>query len=564
MRKVLRFLITLLLVYTANSLAKTAPALVIHGASGEAEQNLQTLLGDENLANKSPTELQRFIATIPERASTALQPFGYFNARVTTQLRYQHGKPQIVLNVKPGAALPVRSLDVQLTGMAIHDPALQKIMASLPLKVGQAFSAVDYDNAKKMLLDTALERGYFDARFTQAQVIINLQTYSATITLHFATGIRYHFGAISFSPTAFNTDFLARFAPFTFNDYYQADKLQKFQQNLAGGSYFKQVYVDAKTDQAVQQHVPITVQLTPLPRHQYTIGAGYGTDTGVRGLLNYESSRVTANGDRFKTTLEGAEIGYGLQADYIIPGKQPATDQYVFSALAQHRDEILGASNLQKIAASYVTRLDGWQQTLSLALQNESSTLQGQAIPTQLMLLPSASWSKTMKDDPVNPTRGARITLNLIGTPDLFGNTAFLQGKISAKVIYPLGQNRLVAHGALGYTFTQNVNNIPLSLQFLAGGTESIRGYPYNSIGPGANIMLASLEYRQHIKGNWYAAAFLDTGNVSNDLFAHIQRGPGAGLVWQSPLGTLELTLAQGMDSPGKPILLQFSMGPDL
>ena len=153
----------------------------------------------------------------------------------------------------------------------------------------------------------------------------------------------------------------------------------------------------------------------------------------------------------------------------------------------------------------------------------------------------------------------------MLGSPDLFGNATFVQAQLNAKAIYPIFvENRIVTRINLGYTVINHINQLPLSLQFLAGGSESIRGYPFNTIGPGTTLAVGSFEYRQHIKGDWYAATFFDAGNVTNGVLNRLKKGVGVGALWQSPVGTLELTLAKALDQPGQPLAVQFSMGADL
>lgn len=174
--------------------------------------------------------------------------------------------------------------------------------------------------------------------------------------------------------------------------------------------------------------------------------------------------------------------------------------------------------------------------------------------------------SRHTVDDPRHPKKAMRLRFMLQGAPDLFSNPAFVQADVYGAMIYPLGKDgRLVLRTELGVTAINNICTLPLSLQFRAGGPHSIRGYSYNSIGIGKNIFTGSIAYRHRIKKHFYATAFFDAGDVRNgNVFHSLKKGVGVGIVWQSLVGALSLTVAQAQDLPGKPWSVQFSMGPDI
>jgi len=182
------------------------------------------------------------------------------------------------------------------------------------------------------------------------------------------------------------------------------------------------------------------------------------------------------------------------------------------------------------------------------------------------MLLPSLNWSKVKSDDPLSPNRGYQLNIYLRGASKaLISNTNFIQSLIQGKTILPTSyMNRFILKGQLGYTLISDVNQLPLSLQFYTGGAQTVRGYPFQKIGPGRTLIMGSIEFQQRIKGNLYGALFMDAGNVSNGLINNLKKSVGVGLVWRSPIGALEVTLAEALDEPSHPKMLQFSMGPEL
>ena len=63
---------------------------------------------------------------------------------------------------------------------------------------------------------------------------------------------------------------------------------------------------------------------------------------------------------------------------------------------------------------------------------------------------------------------------------------------------------------------------LPLSLQLIAGGSDSIRGFDFQSIGPGKRKYVVSLEVQQQVVENWFVTGFGDLGYALKKRFNHI------------------------------------------
>ena len=183
------------------------------------------------------------------------------------------------------------------------------------------------------------------------------------------------------------------------------------------------------------------------------------------------------------------------------------------------------------------------------------------------MLSPYAHWLRVKSDDLLNPKHGNRISLTLRGAAKSFlSNVSFLQAQLDVKLLHQLTKNgRVVLRTSLGYVASDDFSELPLSLKFLTGGSQSVRGYKYQSLGPGRYLFTASAEYQHRIFDQWNGALFYDMGNAFNDLSnIKLKQSIGIGVIRETPIGPLEIAIAKPLDKPGQPIRLVFNLGPAL
>lgn len=498
---------------------------------------------------------------------SALQPFGYFNAKVTSQLTHQGNRWVANYSVELGPQIKIASLDIQLEGSGADNPQLQKFIANYPLKQGDPLHTKPYDDAKQKFFEIAQNQGYLDAQITQSEIRVDPFKQQAHIIVRFTTGPRFYFGPVTFKTKVLSQEFLQRYVPFSQGQAYSPDSLLKLQDDLSSSPYFNQVLISPMREETRDHQVPILVQLKPRPAQQYDFGVGYGTDTGPRGSLGIQLRHLTDTGQRFNTDIKASPVTTSLLANYIFPGRNPSTDEYRLFAGIGSDERGQGASNTKQIGTSYISTLGSWQQTIKLAYQIESFRLTPDSLnQSSQLLIPSIGWSKIKADNIIYPTKGysAHFTVRT-AVDDWVSDSRFIQARLQYKWITRFSENsRVLLRTDLGYTVAGNPDNLPLSVRFYSGGAKSVRGYSYQNLGPGRYLTEASAEYQHRIKGNWHGAVFFDMGNAYNNFNEDLKRGVGLGLVWVSPIGPINLSLAKALDEENQPILFQFSMGPDL
>ena len=108
---------------------------------------------------------------------------------------------------------------------------------------------------------------------------------------------------------------------------------------------------------------------------------------------------------------------------------------------------------------------------------------------------------------------------------------------------------RALSGAALGATQF----SLPPDQRFYAGGSGTVRGYRYQSVGPefadgnpegGINMEAVNLELRQRVGTNLGFVTFVDSGGVSSPSGSLYRVGVGAGVRYYTSIGPIRFDLA--------------------
>lgn len=522
----------------------------------------------------------RFLhAQAEETIRQALAPFGYYRPTVNSDLNLVDGVWQATYAITAGDRIMTSVIDIAVSGEADTDPAFLDAIENSSLKAGAPLLHEDYETLKQRFQVLASQRGYFDAQLKQGAIRIDLKKYEASVILHFDSGVRYFLGELSFRQDQpwLSEEMLARYSEIEPGQPYLADDLQQLQGDLSNTEYYKEVTLDVSPENADENHViPVVVNLVARNPTRYSLGAGYGTDTGARVKAGITRRRVNQSGHHFTGELLLSEFKYGLAGDYIIPGRDPRTDSWGIrgSLEDEHSDnnDYTSAS-----VGGYYRHRDGlWMKTYSLDYLVERFDVSDET-ETSNLLIPSVEWTRTYPsgmDERIYPDYGTLLQLSVRGAGEgVLSDTSFIQPMVSGKWIYSFSNStRLIARGAAGTTSVSDFDKLPTSLRFFTGGDKSVRGYAYNVIGPtvngdvvgGRHLLESSLEYEVPVSEKWSIAAFADIGDAFDDK-PDYKRGVGLGLHWRSPIGPVRLDLGHALDvPPGKQLRLHLTIGSDL
>jgi translocation and assembly module TamA len=197
------------------------------------------------------------------------------------------------------------------------------------------------------------------------------------------------------------------------------------------------------------------------------------------------------------------------------------------------------------------------EQRLSLQWQKEYLRPDGVAESVSIALVPNVMWTWRKVDNLLNPQLGTVIQAQIGGaTKAVVSDQNFLRLHSRVQQFIPLGKNNtLILHGEIGYTAAESRQGIPQDYLFRTGGTGSVRGYAYQSLGVkegaaivgGRYLAVGSIEATHWLDESWGVAAFVDAGDAVDSLQdVRLAVGYGLGGRWRSPAGPLGVDLAYG------------------
>ncbi|MDX1608634.1 MAG: autotransporter assembly complex family protein [Halofilum sp. (in: g-proteobacteria)] len=558
--------------------AAAGVAVEIEGVEGELRDNVRAFLGivqHEFPPDAAPDArmVRRLHQEAPAEIRRALRPFGYYRPEIEARLESGDEGWRASYRIEPGPPVRLVDVDLRVTGAAADDPAFDELIPSLPLVAGERLHHPDYETAKARLMELAADRGYLEAVWRQNVLRIDIDTLEARASLVLDSGPRYRFGEVRFERTVLGDEFLRRYLRFQPGDPFLAGRLLDLQYALDDSDYFRRVDVRARRADARDGRIPITVELEARPKHRYTFGIGFGTDTGPRVSVGRETRYLNERGHSLRMEAQVAAISTRLSGQYTIPLAQPWRERLELHSSLGDEEIGDGDSRQFELGGQLVTTGGGWQRTLSLDYQRSEDRLGGE-VATRNLVMPGLGLVRSRFDDLIYATRGYRLAIDWNGGTETFGSdVSFARLRLGTNGVYRVWDGgRVLGRLQLGKVWVDPFEDLPLSQRFYAGGDQSVRGFAYQSLAPenadgevigGRYLAVASLELEQLIAGNWGAAVFVDHGAAVNDLDDDLRTAAGIGLRYRSPVGVFRVDVAQATDGDESP-RLHLSLGVNL
>jgi len=583
-------------------------------ALNDALQSTSELLSLRKSAPVGPFGLMGRAQNDIGRLKTVLESVGYYQGSVAIKIdSLPLDDPRLGEELTSKSAKDEASVEVSFTlgpqyhlgNVELTGDVPENARKSLQLSPGAPAVAADVLAAADRVRQTLADDGYAYAKVDPPHAKENSSERVLNVSIHVTPGERYRLGDIHLAGLkTINESHVRKRLLIHSGEQYKASEIEKARRDLLGVGVFTQVTVELPPKPDPDGRIPLTFKFRERKGHAVGLTGAYSSDLGVSAGVNWLQREITGNADSLALSANVIDlggtasdgIGYDLNGKYSLPDwkTRDQTLQVQLGALRQSLDAydqtavttgvsvIRKLSQIWSVSAGFTAEREQIEQesppdlVQSAALGCPPNTVPpGDKTPeprctyhyTLLGLPLSATYNTTGQASPLTDAiKGVRATLLLTPTFSLGRPSArFVVTQLSASTYFDLeklglvqdpGRSVLALRALGGLAAGASQFSLPPDQRFYAGGSGTIRGYRYQSVGPvfndgnpigGTAINAGTIEYRQRIGAALGFAAFVDAGNVSqnlNPLKGELKVGVGAGVRYYTALGPLRVDFA--------------------
>ncbi|AOJ10967.1 autotransporter assembly complex protein TamA [Burkholderia mayonis] len=548
--------------------ALAAPAFAKYAVEIDAPRSVKSLLKQHldiaRFAKRDDLSVDQFeflVTATPQQVRELAATAGYFSPVVRTDVRTRGGERRVTVSVEPGAQTVVSAVDLTFDGPVASEDPKQETATRLAfsLKPGDAFTQSGWDDAKNAALKQLQARRYLGAKITASEARVDPRTREARLAVTFASGPTFTIGELDVSGVRRYPEKIVRNVnPLSAGEIYDAKRIAELQRQLQNTPYYASVAIDVSDDVARPLDTPVHVKVSEYQYNSVRGGIGYATDTGphIQGSYTY----LDTFGAAWPLSVSG-RIDQIQQYGQVQLSMPPGPRGWTNSILASYTNTNVSDTRIYsaRIGAQRTRAGQFIDYMYSLMFYQDRLDQNGAGPTTSRALVPQWAWTRRNVDDPLFPRSGNLIHAEAgFAVKGVLTDQTFIRGYARGQQYVPIGKRDLfVFRAELGGVFTSGSSSgVPASLLFRAGGSNSVRGYGYQSIGnsvdgsvlPTKYLVTGTAEYQHWFNRDWGAATFFDIGTATDAWGEKVfYPGAGVGVRWRSPVGPVNFDLAYGL-----------------
>lgn len=521
-----------------------------------------------------------------DRLQTVLQAFGYYQGKVTITI---DDKPLDDPGL-PGAieALPQEKSSTvnvvvelgplyRLRKVAIEGDMPEGTHATLGIASGEPAVAANVLKAQERLLTSLQEEGYALATVTPPVAYEDPGAQVLDVTYKVRAGPRVDIGEIEVKGLKdVHESFVRNRLLVHAGERYSPSKIEKARQDLLSLGVFSGVSVRTADQLDAAGRIPVTFDVQERLRHTVGLTAAFSTDLGASAKVTWSHRNLFGNAEQLNLAagvvgVGGSAttgLGYNVSAQFIKPDYLRRDQQFELNVGAvkqkldaYDQDALLAGVSLRRKFS------DLWSGSVGVAAEDERILQEGETRDYTLVGIPvNAKYDNTGVTNPLeDPLHGVRASLTVTPTESFGASSAtffIIQANASGYVdVGSLGwtapgKSVIALRGLVGTAQGASLFSLPPDQRFYGGGSATVRGYKYQSIGPqfpdnkpigGTSIDAATIELRQRLYDNFGAVAFVDAGQVgetSKPFTGTVHVGVGLGVRYYTAIGPVRFDVA--------------------
>jgi len=522
-----------------------------------------------------------------DRLQTVLRGFGYYQGSLTITIG---GRPLD----DPGLAAAIEELPKEteaavavaveigplyrLGKMAIEGETPEELRGKAGIASGDPAVAAEVLNAQQRLLTALQEDGYALAT-VDAPVAYedpSAQVLDVTLTVH--AGPRVNIGEITISGLQEVNESIVRTRLLVHTgERYSPSKIEKARQDLLSLGVFLGVTVKAADQLDALGRIPLTFDAHERLRHAVGFTAAYSTDLGGSVGATWSHRNLFGNAEQLNLSagVTGAGgratkgLGYNVTSQFIKPEFR-GRDQSLELNLGAIKQKLDAYDQDAVTAGAAINRKFSEVWSGSVGVSAEEERIVQETVPRDYTLVGvpvNVKYNSTGIINPLEDTlHGIRASLAVTPIRSFsHGNDAtFVVVQANAATYIDLasfgwttpGRSVLALRGLIGTAQGASLFSLPPDQRFYGGGSATVRGFKYQSIGPqfpdnkpigGTSIDAATIELRQRLSGNFGMVAFVEAGQVgenSTPFQGTVHVGAGIGVRYYTAIGPIRFDIA--------------------
>jgi translocation and assembly module TamA len=492
------------------------------------------------------------------------QSQGRFAATITASLDAAAAPAVLTYRIDAGPQFELRR--VVLTPAPGSDAAALPTPGQIGLTVPAPFAAKAILDAEAKITELLRDDARPFVKVDGRQVTADFASHGVTVTWTVDPGPRTGFGPVVFTgQTTVKASYLAGLVPWQRGAPYDARAVDRFRKKLTSLDLFNAVQVETGPVDPATGQAPIQVTLAERKHRTIKGGVNYTTDEGPGANLGWENRNLFGGGEKLVVSAAGSGIEQSGEASFDKPDF--ITPKELFRAKAKIANEDKKAYKGQNATATAIVRRQftesvsagaGLGYRASRIEEDQSRPWEDDARYGFVFVPVEATYDG--RDDVLDPQKGLLASASVApywGT--LAGGANFVRPEISLAHYLKLMEKPglvLATRVSGGANAGASPDDVSPDLRYYAGGSGSIRGYSYQSVGPmrgktpvgGGSVMTFSTELRLRVTELIGIVPFLDGGTAfTNALPPYdqpIMLGAGLGLRVFTPVGPVRLDVA--------------------
>lgn len=518
-----------------------------------------------------------------ERLIQLYQEHGYFQAQVSAKVDKNQTKRtvKVVFEANEGEPVKIEKVELSILPKELEAFWRPQLIAKLPIKAGEQFQLAKYQEAKRTL-GALLADDAHPLNKVVGQVRVYPHKKSAEVILRAELGPRVLFGPVRVEGAEdIDRDYILKVKTFVRGQPFSGKVLEQTQSALLDTGFFSAVNPEPMYDEMHEDQVPIRLQVTERDSHSVRLGVGWGTEDLLRLRILQVNRNMFGWNETF--TIEGklSSIYQGLVGSVKIPFIFNLHTNMLLSGGLQQEDN--EAYENQRLFVSPILEylLAGkWRFFIGYNVERDHIIDLKTKVPNPdeenkdhyISSVPFG-FKYDGRDSMLNPTSGTFFRLHVEVASDAIGSeveflrpVADLRHVMPLKDILGLKNWYLATRAKAGVAWPlPGTDRIPLVRRFFPGGADSVRGYPYQKLGPldtggkplgGEAFVEGSVELRFPLVGELGGVLFTDAGNAYESISSEVgsmRFTAGVGLRYHTPVGPMRLDFGYQLNPPSDP-----------